>query len=396
MNHQVAFQETVLHPIRTALKYGTEAIYSDVLHDPFSYLKRTPRHKIVKKFLHKYWFLRLTGQLQLLRNKIDRKSRILLLYTGKDSFGDSNLELSGRSLLRGLGISIDLLTLPKLMPQFREDDIFCRIFTDLKDVNISDYNAILLAEFNHRSLRLKARHFPDLPFACLFGYFDGPARNQCHFSHAAFNDIFSIGLTKERLLSAAKPYLSCSTETERSAADLCPSEPFVCLSVGGIDPYRTYRRWSEVLQLMDGELERHGIRDVVLVGSDNGKEMARQLKQLQLDSIRITDRVASLSLLQSRCVIARASLFMGCDGGLMHVAHSTQAPSVALFSAKEPQQYWTTEACHCSGIQSTGAVSEIDPEQIVDAFVSTVTTITKSHAQPQSKPSNSPSNRDSR
>lgn len=382
MNHHVAFRDVILHPIKTAVKYGTEAIYPEIPHDPLPYRKRTPRYKIVKKFFHKYLFLRLNGQLSLLREKIDPKSKILLLYTGKDSFGDSNLELSGRSLLRGLGLSIDLLTLPKLLPQFREDDVFSRIFTAIEDINKSDYDAVLLAEFNHRSLRLKAKHFPELPFATLFGYFDGPARNQCHFSYTAFNDIFSIGFSNKKLLSIAKPYLNSSIDTERSIVELCPSEPFVCLSVGGIDPYRTYGQWPEVLRLIDRQSDRHHVRDVVLVGADNGKEVAGQLKQLQLDSIRITDRVATLSLLQSRSMIARAQLFLGCDGGLMHVAHSTATPSVALFSAKEPQQYWTTEACHCHGIQSTGAVSEIPPETIVGKFVSTVTAITKSHTQP--------------
>ncbi len=380
MSHQVAFRMAVLHPIRTALKYGTETIYPEVPHDSYSYLERTPRHKIVKKFFHKYLFLSLTGQLQLLRGKIDHKSRILFLYTGKDSFGDSNLELSGRSLLRGVGVSIDLLTLPKLVPQFGEDDVFSRVFTAIEDVNKSDYDAVLLAEFNHRSLRLKAKHFPELPFASLFGYFDGPARNQCHFSYTAFNDVFSIGLSEEKLLSIAKPYLNSSIETERSIVDQCPPEPFVCLSVGGIDPYRTYGQWSEVLRLIDRQSDQHQVRDVVLVGSDNGKNVAAQLKQQQFDFIRITDRVATLSLLQSRSMIARAQLFLGCDGGLMHVAHSTATPSVALFSAKEPQQYWTTEACQCHGIQSTGAVSEIAPEKVVSTFVSTVAAKTKSHA----------------
>jgi ADP-heptose:LPS heptosyltransferase len=43
----------------------------------------------------------------------------------------------------------------------------------------------------------------------------------------------------------------------------------------------------------------------------------------------------------------------------MHVAHSTNVPSVTLFSDKEPFRYWTTKACATRAIQSMGSANEI-------------------------------------
>jgi hypothetical protein len=365
MTYAIPLRDALLHPVRTALRQGTQSPYRCVVHDPVSYIDRTPRYKIVKKFLHKFLSIACWGQAALLRDKIRRTDRILFLYTGKDSFGDANLELCGRALLRGLGVAIDLLTLPKLSQQFKEDDIFQRVYTDISQVAAHTYDVVLLAEFNHRSLRLKRKHFRRTPFACLFGYFDGPSRNQACFSHAAFNDLFDLGLDDAAILARAKPYLSCARETIDSVAHLLPAGDFIAISIGGVDPYRTYSHWSDVLQLLNGDRRATGIKHVVLIGSDNGQAMADTLSRADYSSLTVTSLVGKLSLLQTRAVISKARLFVGCDGGLMHVAHSTQTPSVTLFSSKEPYSYWLTEACRSTPIQSPGGASEIRPDQIM-------------------------------
>lgn len=380
MTHSISASEVLTHPLDIAIKLGTSAQYGCVAHDRDSFIRRTPKYKIVKKFLHKYLYLLVKRQLGLLREKLALDARILVLYTGKDSFGDANLELCGRALLRGKGVRLDLLTLPKLHPQFKEDDVFQNVYACIDQLDPSSYDAVLLAEFNHRSLRLKAGHFARLPFACLFGYFDGPARNQACFSHAAFNDIFSLGLNDATLLDVAKPYLHCVAETERSVESLLPAQPFLALSVGGVDPYRSYRHWAVLLHMLDAQAASLGLRHVVLIGSDNGAVTAEALLREKFEQLQLSCQVSKLSLLQTRVLIARATLFVGCDGGLMHVAHSTLTPTVALFSNKEPYEYWTTNACHCHALQSTGSASDIQPERILSALQSTVSAESHSHS----------------
>lgn len=368
MTHGISAIEVLTHPLDLAIRLGTMAPYPSVAHDPKSYIQRTPKYRIIKKFLHKYLYLLIRSQLGLLRGKLALNARVLVLYTGKDSFGDANLELSGRALLRGKGSRMDLLTLPKLYAQFKEDDVFQNVYTHIDQLDVGHYEAVLLAEFNHRSLRLKAKHFSRLPFACLFGYFDGPARNQACFSHAAFNDLFSLGLDDANLLAIAKPYLHGTAETEHSVTTILPPARFLALSVGGVDPYRSYQHWAAVLHMLDTQTALPGLRNVVLVGSDNGTATASALLQEKFKHLQLSSQVAKLSLLQTRALIAKARLFVGCDGGLMHIAHSTATPTVALFSKTEPYIYWTTLASHCHALQSTGGASAIAPETISDAI----------------------------
>ena len=360
--------DVLAHPVDLALKLGTQTQYPYVLHDRNSYIQRTPRYKIVKKFLHKFLYMLLRKQLHLFREKLDFHSKILVLYTGKDSFGDANMELSGRALLKGKYLKIDLLTLPKLHPQFKEDDIFKNVYTRIEDIDVRSYDAVLLAEFNHKSLRLKNKYFAQTPFACLFGYFDGPARNQSCFSHAAFNSIFSLEFDAVTLLNVSKPYLHCSKETINSIETIVPRQAFLALSIGGVDPYRTYKYWDKLLHLLDQQSDKIKIVNILLVGSDNGRSTAKKLLEEKFDHLKIVSQVAELNILQTRALIGKADLFVGCDGGLMHVAHSTSTSTVALFSEAEPYEYWTTAACRCHAIQSSGNVSKIPPEKILSSI----------------------------
>lgn len=368
MDSQIPLRDVLFHPIATAIKWGTSPIYPLVSYDAQSYINRTPVYKIVKKFLHKYLVLLLRRQMPLMRFCIDPKDKVLVLYTGKDSFGDSNLELCGRAMIKDKGYKIDLLTLPKLAPQFKEDDVFGSVFTNIQQLEISQYNVVLLAEFNHRSLRLKCKYFGNTPLACLFGFFDGPPRSQASFSYAAFNRLYNLGLSDKVLLAKAKPYLCCSRETMDSIESILPKGNFCVISVGGVDPYRTYEHWGTLLKLLDAVALELNIKSVVLVGSSNGEADAKRLCSTNFLNVDLFNFVGQLSLLQTRAVILRARVFTGCDGGLMHVTHSTDTPTVTLFSDKEPHQYWLTPACRSLPLQSSGKAGNIAPGDILRAL----------------------------
>ncbi|TRU39651.1 MAG: lipopolysaccharide heptosyltransferase family protein [Microcystis aeruginosa Ma_MB_F_20061100_S20] len=367
MQHYVSTSQALLHPLKTALKMGTSIQFQEVLHDPDSYLRRTPTYKIIKKFLHKFLYLYWHKQLPLLVETIPKESRTLLLYTGKDSFGDSNLELSGRSLLKHRDIHVDLLTTAKLVPQFEEDDIFENIYTSLADCVNNKYSHILIAEFNYKSIKLKCQGFKNFPFASLFGYFDGPARNQSTFSHASFNKIYELGHDPAYIKKIAKPYIATKQLTKDIVARLAPTPPFIAISVGGIDVTRTYQLWTTVLKELDEALSNSC--KVILIGSENGIQVAENIYSQKFINLEINNFVGKLSLLQSREVISRANLFVGCDGGLMHIAHSTNTPSVTLFNYTEPNEYWLTPACKSMALQSETQVSAIPPRTVVSAVL---------------------------
>ncbi len=346
----------------------TRIRYPIVPHDPESFLASQSRPKLVKKYLHRYLTLLAGGQRRLEAKRIEKKKRVLWLYTGKANFGDAIMEMAGRALLRDVDVAVDLLTLPKLHPLFCEDDIFQNVYASVDELDPRQYDAVVLNEFNYPSIKLKLRHFKKTPFACLFGYFHGPARNQTLFSFAAVNDVFGVGLSDEALVRLAKPYLHASSATRRSAAGKRPPGAAIALSVGGIDENRSYRHWPALLAMLDATDDDSLPRHVVLLGSDNGLGAASEIMRQPFARLRVESHVARCSLLEAREIIESCTLFVGCDGGLMHVAHSTSTPSVTLFSHREPMRFFLTERCRSIGLQSPGAASEIAPSEIERAI----------------------------
>lgn len=351
--------------IDAAISKTVEISYEGVAHDPASFLSQTPKAHIVKKYLHKYLSLKFRGQIPLERHEVPKGAKILWIYLGKRNFGDANMDISGRALLKDRGCDIDLFTLPNLHELFGQDDVFSHVYSKPEDVLNIKYDFILLSEFNLPSIRFKAKHFKKLPFACLFGFFLGPARNQTCFSYAAVNALFNLKHAPSEIENLAKPYIHAHPEVAESVSDLAPKEPFLTISIGGRDHDRSYRHWPAFLHLLDQSDSGEIPKTIILLGSDNGLEMNGCIKQEKFSNLKIHSYVAQLSLLQSRELISKSRAFVGCDGGLMHVAHSTQTPSVTLFRAQEPHHLWLTKNCYSTPIQSPGEDSAIEPRQIL-------------------------------
>jgi hypothetical protein len=354
--------------INHCVAQSTQIPYERVPHDPARFLANESRLKIAKKYLHRRLSLVLGGQSSLYRSTLPRDARVLWLYTGKANFGDAMMDMSGRSLLRSTAMKIDLLTLPKLRPLFEEDDVFSNVFDQISDAAARDYDAVLLNEFNYPSIRLKRMHFKHLPYACLFGYFHGPDRNQTQFSFAAINHVFGLGLMPAALHDVAKPYLHSGESTERSVNAIAPSTSYLCISVGGIEPRRTYPHWPELLHALNEATNIDVPPTIVLVGSSNGCAAAEAICRQTYTRFNVLSLVGQLSLLQSRAIIARSVGFLGCDGGLMHTAHTTNAGSVTLFAHDEALHLRLTPRCESIGIQSHDMASDIAIETILSAL----------------------------
>jgi hypothetical protein len=356
-----------------AVSRSTVIPYAGVPHEPDVFLSRNSRFKIAKKYLHKQFLLKTRRQLRLERPHLDHSQRVLWIYA-KRNFGDATMDLAGRALLKDTGVGVDLLTLPSQVPLFREDDIFGHVYGDPPEVDASRYDAILLSEYNLPSIRLKTQHFGTLPYACLYQHFNGPDRNQTRFSYASVNDVFSLGHSVETLAAISKPYLACSDATRESVRDLLPAQPFIALAAGGVDPGRTYHRWPEFVDLLSRCDDARTPKNIVVLGSDNGTEIAQQLCTGAPGNVQIRTLTGKLAFLQAREIVAHAALFVGADGGLMHVAHSTDTPSVSLFSRREPPYLRLTDACHSIGLQGSDDVDTIAPAQIMDAVLQQLTT----------------------
>ena len=331
------------------------------------YCSRANKLQLVKKYLHKSLRLRLNNQSKLEIKKISRNQKVLWVYTGKRNFGDAIMELSGRSLLKDKGFSIDLFTLPHLVELFKHDQVFNNVYSDIETLKHHHYDVVLMQEFNYPSIKLKTRYLRKLPYACLFGFFYGPDRNQSYFSFYAVNDIFGLEYDTAHIEKHAKSILFSDRHTQENVKKIIPDEPYISISVGGIDPLRTYKHWHDVLLLIDS---LQSIKYVCLIGSDNGLEFANLITKNEYKNLEIVTFVGNKSLIESFEIIKNSTLFMGCDGGLVHVASAANTPSVMLFGGDALTALRITKAIPCIAIHSINSVNNIPASQVFECLCS--------------------------
>ncbi|WP_374621178.1 glycosyltransferase family 9 protein [Pandoraea sp.] len=348
---------------------STRIPYAWVYHEPDVFMQRTSSLSVAKKYLHRRLRLALSGQSSREVRHVAPGARVLWIYGGKASVGDAVMDMSGRALLRGREGPVDLLITPGLKSVFEGDDIFRRVYDDPANVKPGEYDVVVLQEFNYPTLRLKRTYFPSLPFACLFRFFHGPDRNQTQFSLAAVNDVFSLGLASDALFARAKPYLRQECTLPEAVAEHLPPGPFLALAMGGVEPRRTYAHWREFLQAYDIAYRPGMPSGIVLLGSGNGADAAGALMQAKFIHLQLTSYVGQLTLRDAKRVIANAALFVGADGGLMHVAHTTATPSVTLFAKAEPPYLRLTPGCQSTPLQTDSDVSAVDPAVLVETVV---------------------------
>lgn len=325
---------------------------------------------LLRKYFHKYFLLKVFNQLPLERNPT-KEDRILWIFSGKNhltyrAIGDSIMDLSGRALLRNHGWKVDLYTFNNLAELFTHDDIFENIYTNIKDVDVSKYDHILFTLYTPRSIRLKLIFFRSLRFSSLWKYLQINGQyNQITYSYASINELFSIGLSDSEIENIAKPYLVTSNSIDSLVKKFKPVEPYGVIAVGGMDKDRTYENWLDFFKLTDSDETK--IKTWVLVGSSNGLSYAKTLMSHSFEKLNIISFVNELPILQVASLIKQSCLFIGSDGGLMHVAHSTNTPTVTLFTTNIDPRYRVTKACNSVAIQSRRGVSLISAQDIFDA-----------------------------
>jgi hypothetical protein len=345
--------------------------------DASDYLQRHSRWHVAKKVLSRWLPLFVSSQTGRQVKTFKPGARVLWMHNGKPNFGDTLLELSGRRFLKDSGWQVDLWTLPHLADLLEHDEIFGQVFTTPAQIDFDAYDAVLLTELNHRSIREKVRYARKKPWASLFGYFWGPDRNQSLFSAAAVNQVFRLNLPSDQLIRQAGPVISLRSNDCNVVEATFPKTDMT-LAVGGIDPKRTYLHWHTVLQELDQKLDRNNWStrvgrpcEVTLVGSDNGLEQERQIELTAFKCLSVRSTVGHSTIMQTAVTIQQSSLFVGCDGGLLHLAHAVNVPSIALFADEKPELRLTTN-CHSTPLRSGSEVSLLDPAVVSDLIIQAI------------------------
>ena len=279
------------------------------------------RVKWAFKYFKRQLFFWLTSQALFERDHLPRQAgrrlNLLWINLAAPSLGDSLMDLAPRPLLDEF--NVDLLTAGKNCQLYARDQWFQRVTKDVGDCarwhRDCKYDFVILDSYSPRVLMQKLRVAFSLPFVGLYGFVNGFEVHRTYFAFARMQFILRLKspIPKRPVLKVRKNF-----QTPFQSG-------YVCLAVGGEWRFRTYRFWADVIQIVN---RKHSV-NWVLVGSENGRQSALEIEQ-QL--VELCSYVGKLDLMNTAALIKGCKLFIGCDGGLWHIACALDRPSVALFA----------------------------------------------------------------
>lgn len=313
--------------------------------------------------INEYWrlfrreiSLILNGQKFLERKTIPAGvKKILWLAPSLQNIGDSVMSLSGRALLKGQ-FQLDLLVNEKNLPLFARDNVFNKVYTDPKQIDES-YDLILLYCVKSITLKMKRRYFSKIPYCHFRSHFDGIEFNWILYSFHRINALLNYPYNQVQIDQLARPTLCIPDLIEYNSLR-------VIVAVGGEDiRRRTYEHWEPILEQM---LNVRQDLDICLLGNSNGQEMADKL--LSRFGRKISNNVGQHNLLSAASLIKNSGYFLGCDGGLMHIASAFELRGVALFGFFEPE-YRLPYNSNLDAFFDKQSVNLINPQEVASAFL---------------------------
>lgn len=162
------------------------------------------------------------------------------------------------------------------------------------------------------------------------------------------------------------PYLYITPEVEALADELLgDGGPILAVGpaanwIGKVWPIERFAQTAAQLLDKDGPLA--GGRLVIL----GGPEDTRMVEELRMASARgrTIDLTGKVDLLTAYACLKRASLFIGNDSGLMHIAAAAGCPTVGLFGPSDERRYgpWGDKTVAVRGPRTFQQFMAIDPE----------------------------------
>lgn len=157
--------------------------------------------------------------------------------------------------------------------------------------------------------------------------------------HEVFRHLRLVEAAGARLAGPPDTSFPVGKELQRSAHRLLSSaglagEPFAAAHVASFA--HAAKRWSlaRFAETLDALSERHGLA-VVLLGSASEAGVNREAASLARRA-RVVDLSGQSSLPEVLGVLSLASLFVGNDSGIAHLAGSVGTPTVVTFTSTDP------------------------------------------------------------
>ena len=162
------------------------------------------------------------------------------------------------------------------------------------------------------------------------------------------------------------PYLYITPEVEALADELLgEGGPILAVGpaanwIGKVWPIERFAQTAAQLLDKDGPLA--GGRLLIL----GGPEDTRMVEELRMASARgrTIDLTGKVDLLTAYACLKRASLFIGNDSGLMHIAAAAGCPTVGLFGPSDERRYgpWGDKAVAVRGPRGFDQFLAVDPD----------------------------------
>ncbi len=317
--------------------------------------------KTAIRFIKRYLYMLFRRQVSLEKKRIPASARrILWINLTAPSLGDALMDTAGRSLLAGR--SITLVTRSQNAGLFQGDRFFDCVFKvedeEWKSFRDSAFDLVILDSYSPRSIRLKVRLAPCTPFVGIYGFLNAYEVHRIIYSFRRLEYLLGVrDLNTPKLI----PGWSVRNSEKKWARKLK-----VAVAVGGEWPFRTYKRWPDVIRRLSSESF-----EIILLGSKNGLEDAQLIMNQEGSSVK--DLVGKTSLPELFKWIDDCDVFLGADGGLWHIASACGLPSISLHAdchLYDPSGAWRSRAGEqpsCVAIRAERNVNDIDPELITRA-----------------------------
>jgi heptosyltransferase-2 len=300
------------------------------------HLKKVSLFKRALKFYRRYLYIVIKGQKNLeVFELLPKHKKILWINVSAVSLGDSLMDLSSRVFIKDR--EIHLFTDKKNSNLYQDDKYFSRVYTNLKDIGEFEYDIIILDSYSSRSVKIKSKVAPKTNYVGIYGYFNGPEVNRILFSFHQMNNLLGYVYSENAVIKNAKNSIFVSSKDKITVSNIIPEE-YIAIALGGEWEYKTFKKWSKVIQKI---LQKDEDIYIIFLGSENAKKTGIKLLN-EFSNYHLMNFTSRLSFNQTAEVIKQSKVFFCCDGGLMHAAAAVNANFIPLL-ARLPAEMLLTQ-----------------------------------------------------
>ena len=334
-------------------------------------IDHSPEPKFINqliKLLKRHLVLFVFFQYRYLKKKISvGQKRILWIHNTTENIGDSLMKTSSIRYLKANGYSVDLCVAEKFFDLYRNNS-FCSNVLKIESLSGSNanYDLIILDALSSKCIKIKMKYFYSKPFVTIYEFFNY-YRADYNLIYFSWHRVQYLIDKAESIDKIARPFVGKSTDD--NLINLNFTNNTLAIVCGGINDFRTYPHWVEVISLID--INEQSKIPIVLVGSDNGVKYADEIVNTFKDRGQLVNCVGKYTLSESKSIISKCNMIIGPDGGILQIASAFDKKIIALFAQIDCKLRFT-EATDYICLYDEKAVENINPEDIANSVISEV------------------------